>query len=280
MKVLKGEDVHDQMLKYIPDYVAKVIGETVDTGAMPEKWDEVALNEALRQKVYPDECEFEITRELLEQWDYEYAIKKISREVEKAYEKKIENISEMTDGQVDYRQVERNELLRTVDRNWIDQIDAMDQLRKGIGLRGYAQQDPIIAYKQEGYQMFDEMIDRIQTTTISRLLKGRIVRVQPSAPVPIQRIPSPSEGISPMNPAVAERARQISEQRAAEAAQGGKSAPVIGDAPQPPKDLATNIGGKAAPKVNAKSTKVGRNDPCPCGSGKKYKDCCYWNDHK
>lgn len=280
MKVLKGEDVHDQMLKYIPDYVAKVIGETVDTGAMPEKWDEVALNEALRQKVYPDECEFEITRELLEQWDYEYAIKKISREVEKAYEKKIENISEMTEGQVDYRQVERNELLRTVDRNWIDQIDAMDQLRKGIGLRGYAQQDPIIAYKQEGYQMFDEMIDRIQTTTISRLLKGRIVRVQPSAPVPVQRIPSPTEGISPMNPAVAERAKQISEQRAAEAAQGGKSAPVIGDAPQPPKDLATNIGGKAAPKVNAKSTKVGRNDPCPCGSGKKYKDCCYWNDHK
>ena len=61
----------------------------------------------------------------------------------------------------------------------------MDQLRKGIGLRGYAQQDPVIAYKQEGHEMFEEMIDRIQTTTISRLLKGKIVRVQP-APRPVR----------------------------------------------------------------------------------------------
>ncbi|MDE6597113.1 MAG: preprotein translocase subunit SecA [Clostridia bacterium] len=285
MKVLKGEDVHSQMLKYIPDYVAKVVGEAVNTEAMPEKWDEVALNEALKAKVYPDECEFEITREMLEKWDYEYAIDKISKEVEKAYEKKIENISIETEGQVDYHQVERNELLRGVDRNWIDHIDAMDQLRKGIGLRGYAQQDPVIAYKQEGYQMFDEMIDRIQTLTISRLLKGRIVRVQPSRPVPIQRIPA--EPIAPMNPAVAARAQQIAEERAAAerakapapAQNNAKaSAPVIGDTPQPPSDLATNIGGKMQPKVAAK--KIGRNDPCPCGSGKKYKDCCYWNDHK
>ena len=60
----------------------------------------------------------------------------------------------------------------------------MDQLRKGIGLRGYAQQDPVIAYKQEGYDMFEEMIDRIQTTTISRLLKGRIVRIPQGRPQP------------------------------------------------------------------------------------------------
>ena len=75
--------------------------------------------------------------------------------------------------------------MRSVDRNWIDHIDAMDQLRKGIGLRGYAQQDPVIAYKHEGYEMFEEMIERVQTTTISRLLKGRIVRVP--MPQPAQR---------------------------------------------------------------------------------------------
>ncbi len=207
MKVLKGEDVHGQMLKFIPDYIAKIVGETVNTDALPEKWDETALNEALKQKVYPDECEFEITREMLEKWDYEYAIDKISKEVIKAYEQKIINISRDTDGQVDYYQIERNELLRAVDRNWIDHIDAMDQLRKGIGLRGYAQQDPVIAYKQEGFEMFDEMIDRIRTVTISRLLKGRIVRVQPRMP---QRPPM-------INPAVAARAREIAEQRAREA---------------------------------------------------------------
>jgi preprotein translocase subunit SecA len=148
---------------------------------MPEQWDEVALNEALQQKVYPDECTLEITKAMLEKWDYEYAINKISKEVTKAYEEKIVNITKDTDGQVDYHQIERNELLRAVDRNWIDHIDAMDQLRKGIGLRGYAQQDPVIAYKQEGHEMFEEMIERIQTTTISRLLKGRIIKV-PAAP--------------------------------------------------------------------------------------------------
>ena len=295
IKVLKGEDVHEQMLKYIPDYVAKVVGETVNTEAMPEKWDEEALNAALRQKAYPDECEFEITREMLEKWDYERAINKISKEITKAYEKKIENISEMTEGQVDYKQVERNELLRSVDRNWIDHIDAMDQLRKGIGLRGYAQQDPVIAYKQEGYDMFEEMIDRVQTTTISRLLKGRIVRVQPSRPVPVQQMePLPERnGVAPMNPGVAARAQEIMQKRLGEAqrTQNGmtpsaattpsaaSTGPVIGDAPLPPKDLMTNSEGKQLPKINAK-TEVGRNDPCPCGSGKKYKNCCYWKDHK
>ena len=283
MKVLQGEDVHGQMLKFIPDYIAKIVGETVNTDALPEKWDETALNEALKQKVYPDECEFEITREMLEKCDYEYAIDKISKEVIKAYEQKITNISRDTDGQVDYYQIERNELLRAVDRNWIDHIDAMDQLRKGIGLRGYAQQDPVIAYKQEGFEMFDEMIDRIRTVTISRLLKGRIVRVQPRMP---QRPPM-------INPAVAARAREIAEQRAREAQEqaGAQSenkqeapvrntapvqsaGPVIGDAPKPPADLSANIGGKVQPKVNGKNAKVGRNDPCPCGSGKKYKNCC------
>ena len=180
LNVLRGGDVHEQILKYIPDYVTKVVNETVNTDAMPEQWDAEALNEALKQKVYPDECTYEITPATLSHWDYETAINKICKEVTKAYEEKIENISRDTNGQVDFYQIERDELLRAVDRYWIDHIDAMDQLRKGIGLRGYAQQDPVIAYKEEGHEMFDEMIERIQTTTITRLLKGRIVRIPAS----------------------------------------------------------------------------------------------------
>jgi preprotein translocase subunit SecA len=122
---------------------------------------------------------------MLEKWDYDYAINKISKEVAASYEEKIANISKETNNQVDYHQVERNELLRAVDKNWIDHIDAMDQLRKGIGLRGYAQQDPVIAYKQEGHDMFEEMIERIQTTTISRLLKGKIIKVTPNTHMPL-----------------------------------------------------------------------------------------------
>ena len=287
MKVLKGEDIHEQMLKYIPDYVAKVLAETVKVEEMPEKWDETALNEALKQKVYPDECTFVITREMLEGWDYEMALNKISKEVIKAYEQKIENIAFETEGVVDYHQIERNELLMAVDRNWIDHIDAMDQLRKGIGLRGYAQQDPVIAYKQEGFDMFDEMIDRIQTTTISRLLKGRIQRTyipaRPKVEVESQVMPfaganTAGRGITGMNPAVAKRTEEIARQRAEErrqeaekAAAAAQGVSVIGNTPQAPQDLFANIGGKAQPKVA--NAKVGRNDPCPCGSGLKYKKC-------
>ncbi len=207
LNVIRGNDVHEQILKYIPDYVEKVVSECVNTDAMPELWEEDVLNEELKQKVYPEECEFVITREMLERWDYEAAIHKITKEVIASYEKKIENISEMTGGQVDFHQIERDELLRSVDRYWIDHIDAMDQLRKGIGLRGYAQQDPVIAYKEEGHEMFDEMIERIQTTTITRLLKGKILRVpanmvqqRGAATAPVQPVTKPAE--APAQPAV------------------------------------------------------------------------------
>ena len=98
-----------------------------------------------------------------------------------------------------------------------------------------------------------------------------------------------------VNPSVAARAQEVAEERAKEAeanaeqsaeqaapvpARPSKGGVAVGDAPEAPKDLFANIGGKAQPKVADKKTKVGRNDPCPCGSGKKYKDCCYWNDHK
>ena len=299
LKVLKGEDVHEQMLKYIPDYVEKVVNETVNTDAMPEKWDEESLNNALKTKVYPDECTFEITRDMLERWDYEAAIKKITNEVKKSYEQKIINIKNDTHGQVDYHQIERNELLRAVDRNWIDHIDAMDQLRKGIGLRGYAQQDPVIAYKQEGYEMFTEMIERVQTTTISRLLKGRIVHLRPgqlpARPQPAQQNGQPQPAAA--QPAAAQSAATQSSASAPAEAPAQPQTAEAHTAPSPaassnvarvpmpssnmamrPQEFTPNPTGKQAPLVKKKE--VGRNDPCPCGSGKKYKDCCYWKDHK
>ncbi|MBO5363663.1 MAG: hypothetical protein J6A46_04980, partial [Clostridia bacterium] len=179
MNVLRGGDVHEQILKYIPDYVAEVLSSAVNVEAMPELWNEVELNEALEAKVLPEGTNY-VTRERLMKWDYELALKKISKKVEKEYEKKIEDMKELG---IDFHDVERRILLMTVDRNWIDHIDAMDQLRKGISLRAFGQVDPIIAYKKEGFEMFDEMIERIQRTTISTLLK---VRVEPR-PMPVQK---------------------------------------------------------------------------------------------
>ena len=93
---------------------------------------------------------------------------------------------------VDFHDVERRVLMMTVDRNWIDHIDAMDQLRKGISLRAYGQVDPIISYKKEGFDMFDEMIERIQRTTISTLLKVRVEARPAPAPAPAPT-PAPAQ---------------------------------------------------------------------------------------
>ena len=120
------------------------------------------------------------------------ALKKIAKKVVKEYEKKIEELKELG---VDFSVIERRVLLSTVDRNWIDHIDAMDQLRKGIGLRAYGQVDPIISYKKEGFDMFDEMVERIQRTTISILLKARIeIAPQPQTARPAANAPAQAAG--------------------------------------------------------------------------------------
>ena len=190
MNVLRGGNVHEQILKYIPDYVAETIASAVNVESLPELWNEDELNAALEAKVLPEGTNY-VTRERLTKWDYETALKKISNKVRKEYEKKIEMLKE--EG-VDFNAVERRVLLMTVDRNWIDHIDAMDQLRKGISLRAYGQVDPIISYKQEGFDMFDEMIARIQRTTISVLLKVKIEM----RPAPVQRVnAAPAQNAAP-----------------------------------------------------------------------------------
>ncbi|MGN1053380.1 MAG: preprotein translocase subunit SecA [Candidatus Scatosoma sp.] len=201
MKVLKGENVHDQVLKYIPDYVEEVVRSAVNADDLPELWNETELNAALEAKLLPEGTNY-VTREKLEKWDYPLAIQKITAKTVKEYEKKIEEISKMG---VDFSDVERRVLLMTVDRNWIDHIDAMDQLRKGIGLRAYGQVDPIISYKKEGFDMFDEMVERIQRGTISVLLKVRIEIRTNGAPVrPAQNTAqnasqTSSQGAAPQN---------------------------------------------------------------------------------
>ena len=232
MKVLKGEDVHEQVVKYIPDFVRKVVSEAVNIDEMPEKWDADALNRALENRLLPEGSHF-ITPEKLAKWDVDFAIDKITKATEKAYEEKIKEVKEELG--IDYADVERRLLLLNVDRHWIDQIDAMDQLRKGIGLRAYGNVDPVISYKQEGFEMFDEMVERIQSTTIAMLLK---VRIEVSRPM-VKPIDEPKPAVD-----TAELTTNSSESS-----------------------------GPARPVSRAQKT-PGRNDPCPCGSGKKYKNCC------
>ena len=131
------------------------------------------------------------------------------------------------------RELERVVLLRVVDEYWMDHIDAMQELRKGITLRAYAQTDPVVAYKREGFEMFDEMIAAIRDETVRRVFLAR-VRSQDS--VKREKV-----------------AKNISE---------GASDGTVRRQPV------------------RKAAKVGRNDPCPCGSGKKYKKCCGMNEQE
>ena len=220
MKVIKDENVHEDILKLIPDFVRYTVGTVVNNENKPETWDLEALNNAIEMKLLPKDSNF-ITKEKAENWDFEYLIEKLTEETINVYEAKIARYKE--EG-VNFSEVERIVLLKNIDSKWIDHIDAMDQLRKGISLRGYGNVDPVLEYKKEGYEMFEDLTASIQDDTVTLLLKAEL-----------RRVPQ--------------------EQK------------------EEPKNLATNQEG-SAPVIRKAKQNIGRNDPCPCGSGKKYKNCC------
>ena len=152
------------------------------------------------------------------------------------YEKKEAAIAALKlmrgDEPVDMREMERVIMLRVVDEYWMDNIDAMDDLKQGIGLRAYGQHDPVIAYKEEGYQMFEAMITAIREETIRRLFMMQVTPTQ-----------------------------QVQRHKVAKEVTAGTPDKTVKQQP-----------------VRNKDKKVGPNDPCPCGSGKKYKQCCRAKD--
>jgi preprotein translocase subunit SecA len=130
------------------------------------------------------------------------------------------------------RELERVIMLRVVDEYWMDNIDAMDDLKQGIGLRSYGQHDPVIAYKEEGYQMFQAMVSAIRDETVRRMFT---VQLRPQQELKREQV--------------------------------AKETGTSGDAIV-----------KKQPVRKSSEQKIGPNDPCPCGSGKKYKKCCMQKD--
>ena len=220
MNVIKAKDVHDEILKFIPTYVEETIRMSADNANKPETWDLEALNKNVEQRLLPPDSNF-FTREKLDNWDYDFILQKLNEETIRVYEEKIAKYAE--EG-VNFGDLEKFILLRNVDSKWIDHIDAMDQLRKGISLRAYGNVDPVVEYKNESLEMFEDLTYSIQTDTVRILLKAELKRT------PVKRDDSP-------------------------------------------RNLVTNETEGVKRPIVAK-TKIGRNDPCPCGSGKKYKDCC------
>ncbi len=217
-KVLHGEDIRENIMGMMNKLIAQSVAMYTEGYKYPEEWDLSGLVEHLRH-IFGNE--FEVEFGVIEELTHEKLNDIIGQEGRRLYELK----EEMAPPEI-IRELERNVLLRTVDTLWIDHITGMDELRRGISLRAIGQQDPVIAYKNEGFEMFETLISEIQDRTVTTMLSLNIQKDE------IKResvVKSSSEG-------------------------GGASKP-------------------RAPR-QASSDKVGRNEPCPCGSGKKYKKCC------
>ncbi len=218
-KVLMGEDLRDQFTKMIDDTTENIVSAYASEHSKPEEWDITAI-----EKEMSDLCVANAAG-ILHSTDIRRRSDLLERCKAFAAQQRAMKEAELTEQGVDMREVERIVLLRAVDTNWMDQIDAMDQLKQGIGLRAYAQTDPANAYSNEGADLFDAMIERIREEAVKNLLRVQVRKV------PVER----KEVAKPV------------------------------DTPSPDGEK---------PKVLKRSAKVGRNDPCPCGSGKKYKNCC------
>ncbi len=219
-EILGGADLTEEIQSILQDLVHGLLEEYVDEKVMPEDWDLPAMAEAFRQRLglHLDLSPFSDPETLTA----EQVREAVAEQVMAAYEAQRRAIGEDI-----FPMLQQQIMLQMVDSHWKDHLLAMDHLRDGIGLRGYAQVDPLRAYQKEGFELFENMIQRIQEDTVRTLF---LIRVRQQEPIPLQ-----SRRQAPMS-----------------FSHGGAE-------PQP---------------VKKSGKKVGRNDPCPCGSGKKYKKCC------
>ncbi|MDF2520411.1 MAG: Protein translocase subunit secA [Clostridia bacterium] len=214
-KVLMGDSIKENVEEMIRDIINSTVATYTVGSEYAEEWDLKGLMEFLHGIFLPKNA---FTQEQLLSFTREELIEQLIEKALKFYEDKEQQIGTET-----MRELERVILLKVVDTKWIDHIDAMDQLKEGIGLRAYGQQDPVQAYQIEGYDMFTQLIDSIKEDTVKYILNANVNRL-------------------PEREQVAEAVTTNQEESVRK--------PVV------------------------KEDRIGRNDLCPCGSGKKYKKCC------
>ncbi|HMB67986.1 MAG TPA: preprotein translocase subunit SecA [bacterium] len=241
---LEGEEIGDECRSLVGDIAAATVDQfTVEADSeYADDWDWSGLRLELGRRLGVD-VDFE---SLAREGQKPEQLRETAAEsVLTRYREREEHV-----GADLFRQFERFVTLTTIDQNWRDHLYALDRLREGIGLRAYGQKDPLLEYKKEAFGAFSELMDRIDLQTAERLMKTEIRMEAPRAPQPPVGVESRPElvGATAQGPS-------------GRAAAGPRRPPAPGPALPP--------GGQ--PATSAKT--VGRNDPCPCGSGKKYKKC-------
>ena len=231
-QVLNGENMKESILKMIHEAIEATVKQYLPENVPHDDWDLMGLRDHyLGWLIGPEDLHF--TRGELEDLEAEHVVTELKNKADELYQKKEQEFTSPI-----MREVERVVLLRNVDQEWMDHIDAMEQLQDGIRLRAYAHQDPVVEYRLEGFDMFDSMIAAIRENTAKMMLTVRL------------------------------RRKEEAPQREQVAKETGTSSAATASA-----------GDKTVQKQPVhKQKKPGRNDPCPCGSGLKYKKCCGRNE--
>ena len=256
-QVLDGENLHDTIIKMVEDNVDEAVKRFLPD-EIRDNWNVAGLIDTYADWAITDRSKYKFSQSDLEVIEPEEIKNMIIEDALNIYAENEKLLPEET-----IREMERVYLLRSVDTYWMEHIDNMEQLKAGIHLRSYGQHDPVVEYRLEGFDMFDEMIAAIREDTIKLML---------TQPRRVYEQQKRREAIA--------AAKRLAAQRAAGAA-GSKdedNSDVVANAlkrEQVAKPTATSGDGTdTANKTIRKGKKVGRNDPCPCGSGKKYKKCC------
>jgi preprotein translocase subunit SecA len=242
-ELLEAEDISDTVESIRQDVVDDLISNHVPPQSIEDQWNITGLEKQL-------EADFALqlpVQQWLDEDDnlHEESLReRIQQSVQQAYQEKCERFGEVM------REIERQVMLQVLDNAWKEQLSSMDHLRQGINLRSYAQKNPKQEYKREAFYLFQEMLDTVKRESINLL-----ARVEPVTREQMEEM---------------ERRRLEAD---AQARQKMQMTHADGSALAPEPDAAPAAGQVGAAPVTRQGRKVGRNDPCPCGSGKKYKQC-------
>ena len=224
--VLTGDTIQEDVEDWLVEVVDSLLKGSCPEEAYAEAWDLEGLREAVIGQFGVELITVADASEMGRDGLREELLERVQTFFRRKREERDEHV-----GLEIRQQLERTVILQVIDHHWKEHLLGMDQLRDGIGLRGYGQKDPLAEYKREGFDMFAAMMDRIKSDSLERLAKVQVVK--------------------------------------------GERVPLEDEADAPPPPMIFNRGeGQSSPRtVHRTQAKVGRNDPCPCGSGKKYKKC-------
>ena len=229
-EVLETDDIHALVLEMSGEVLQDIFDTHIDPEAYADDWDIPGLVDAIRQRYG---VQMPLTPASLADFGRAELLEYLREHLDAGYEAKLGEA-----GAEPFKTLERFIVLQVIDKHWKDHLLAMDHLKEGIGLRGYAQKNPLNEYKREAFEMFVNMTDRVKHDVVEYLFKVELASAE-SVPVAHQRSHAP---------------RTVEHRGAMDGGGGGETA--------------------VAKTVRRQGEKVGRNSACPCGSGKKYKRCC------